>query len=219
MSKNKKTTDLNVSENLQENLHKSSEPIKSVKENKPSQKEIDDVEKEYKLEAEKFNNAKYEIGDSSQTKDIANFLIEFLEKYVYWTKNGWMGVLKLHEEITEFLKTVKDGEPFTLSYQALEFTFFALSNPGGSGIKSAREIEKVADLYAKVIEYTGKKVEIAREKLKHVQWLQEKWAAMSQGFYIEEKDGPKDNKNTSKETFEPPTPEELMSNSDESSNE
>ena len=41
--------------------------------------------------------------------EIYNFVLDFMENHVYWTKNGWMGVLRLHEELTESKKNKKDG--------------------------------------------------------------------------------------------------------------
>ena len=67
--------------------------------------------------------------------------------------------------------------------------FYAITNPGGTGIASAKEVEKVADFYANVIEMTGKVLEKARVELKDVQWLGDKAAAMQQGFYLEKEDG------------------------------
>jgi hypothetical protein len=59
-----------------------------------------------------------------------------------------------------------------------------LSNPASTGADSAFEFEKIADKYSKFGILIGQKVEEARTKLKEVQFLQEKWAAGEQGFYI-----------------------------------
>ena len=112
-----------------------------------------------------------------------------MENYVYWTKNGWMGVLKMHEELTENKKNKKKKDSFAVGYQALEFMFYALTNPGGTGLQSAKEIEKVAGIYATVMELSGKVLEEARLELKDIQWLGDKAAAMQQGFYLEKEDG------------------------------
>jgi hypothetical protein len=156
--------------------------------NKPSEEETLAAEKKFDEAAKAFNIKLFTIGTEEEAMEVSDFLLTFLDKFVYWTKNGWMGVLKLHEEITEFKKNYKDG-PYGLGYQALEFLFFALTNPGGSGLATAREIEKVAEMYGKMVEYAGKKLELARAELKEIQYLQEEWNAMLQGFYLVREDG------------------------------
>jgi len=156
--------------------------------NKPSEEETKAAEKEFELAANTFNTKKFNIGTEEEFKEISEFILTFLDKFVYWTKNGWMGVLKLNEETEDFVKTYKSGS-YGLGYQALEFLFYVLTNPGGSGIESAREIEKYADIYGKLVEYAGKELELARAELKEIQYLQENWNAMLQGFYLEREDG------------------------------
>jgi hypothetical protein len=72
-----------------------------------------------------------------------------------------------------------------------------LYNPKGVGLDSAFEFEKIADKYSKLMITVGQKVEDARNKLKHVQYLQEKWAAGEQGFYLAELE-PKEEKSEEK---------------------
>lgn len=167
--------------------------------NKPSKEETLAAEKEFDVASKAFNVKMFSLGEESEASEITNFVLEFLEKYVYWTKNGWMGVLKMHEEIQAFQKEFKKG-PFQIGYQALEFLFYALTNPGGSGIESARGIEKHVEIYGKLVEISGKELESAREELKEIQWLQEKWNAMLQGFYIEKEDGVEAPQEKNKET-------------------
>jgi hypothetical protein len=156
--------------------------------NRPSESEIEAAHKEFEEAAKAFSVKLFEIGSEENFGRYSTFVLEFLEKFVYWTKNGWMGVLKLNDEVHETRKTYKSG-PFTVGYQALEFLFYVLTNPGGSGIESAREIEKHAEVYAELIENTGKALEAARAELKDIQWLEEKRNAMMQGFYLEKEDG------------------------------
>jgi hypothetical protein len=153
--------------------------------NKPSEEETAAAIKEFEEAGKAFNEKRFEIGTPDEGLLIPHFLLDFLDKYVFWTKSGWMGVLKLHEEITETQKNLKAGDYFTMGYQALEFTYFALSNPGGTGLESARNIEKIAENYANVLNLVGNKLEEARAELKNIQWLQDKAAAMQQGFYLE----------------------------------
>jgi hypothetical protein len=176
--------------------------------NKPKPKEIKKAEKEFKLAKKEFEAKKFDIGAPKQADDIYNFVIEFMEKHVYWTKNGWMGVIRMHEELTKAKKEHKNKKCFRVGYQALEFLFYALTNPGGSGIESAREVEKVSNLYAEVIELTGKKLEESRLELKDINWLGDKAASMAQGYYIEKEDGTKE---AHDKLFHAPSIEDLLS--------
>ena len=179
--------------------------------NKPSEAEVNAATDEFNKLAASFNGKKFKIGTVKQADEIFDFVLEFMEKHVYWTKNGWMGVLKMHEELTETKKNKKKNEAFRVGYQALEFLFYALTNPGGSGIESAKAIEKVANLYAEVIELAGKQLETSRKELKEVQWLQDKVTAMQQGFYLEREDGvapPEEGKEV--QGFEAPSADDLL---------
>ena len=108
--------------------------------NKPTESEINEATKDFNAKAAEFNSKKFKIGKPKQADEIFDFVINFMENHVYWTKNGWMGVLKMHEELSEAKKNKKKGEAFAVGYQALEFMFYALTNPGGTGIESARAV-------------------------------------------------------------------------------
>ena len=110
-----------------------------------------------------------------------------------------MGIIKMKEELDKFIKEVTNDKGLALDYQSLEFCAFMLYNTGGVGIDAAIEFEKIADKYSKLMIVVGQKVEEAREKLKAVQYLQEKWAAAAQGFYLADLE-PKDEKTQGTET-------------------
>jgi hypothetical protein len=175
--------DVNSVEEAQQKL----EELKASGEkiNKPTEEETKAAVQEFEDAKQAFNEKKYDIGTAEEADLVAYFLLDFLDKYVFWTKSGWMGVIKLQEEIKELQTYLRKGSPFTLGYQALEFTFFALSNPGGFGLASALDMEKIAENYAKVFDLCGKQLESAREAIKDIQWLQDKSLAMQQGFYLE----------------------------------
>lgn len=175
--------------NLQEAQEKLQELQKDGSINKPTEGEINLATKEFNDKAAEFNAKRFNIGTPEEANEIYDFVIDYMENHVYWTKNGWMGVIKMHEELTAAKNNRKDGDSFNVAYQALEFMFYALTNPGGSGLQSAKAVEKVADLYAHVIELSAKVLEAARKELKDIQWLQDKVTAMQQGFYLEKEDG------------------------------
>lgn len=158
--------------------------------NKPTDEEVAQFEKDYNEAAQVFNDKIYEVGTVDDAEDVYKFFIEYLENYAFWTKNGWMGILKLHDEVTKkYEEFQKERIPFSLSYQALEFTFYMLSNPGGIGLKSAQAIELISEMYIFVMDKTSACLESARVQLKDIQFLYDKWIAAQQGFYLEKEDG------------------------------
>lgn len=170
------------------NLEEAKEKLKEIdpegKLPKPTPEEIKQAYEDFAKAVSDFNNKLYEIGEPDRKNDIADYLLQFIDKRVFWTKQGWMGVLRLNEDIQGVRDSIEEI-PFRLSYQALEFTFFALSNVGGIGLQSAKDMETEAELYNEVAELIAKQLETARKELKEVQYLQEKWAAYEQGFYYE----------------------------------
>jgi len=189
--------------NIKEAQEKLAELSKDGSINKPSDKEVKKAAKEFKKAKDAFETKKFEIGTAEVAKEIYNFMLDFMEHHVFWTKNGWMGVIRMHAELIEMQKSKKE-EPFAIGYQALEFMLFALTNPGGFGLKSAQMIDKVQDFYIDLVEMVGKKVEETREELKEIQWLGDKAAAMQQGFYLEKEPAPGDGQ------FAPPSIEDLL---------
>ena len=163
---------------------------------KPTPEETKVAYEEFAKAVSDFNSKSFEIGTLEKKNEVADYLLHFIQNRIFWTKQGWMGVIKLNEEIAETKNTSNDT-PFVLGYQALEFTFFALTNVGGIGLQTALDMEKEATLYAEITDLVGKQLETARAELKEIQFLQEKWAAAEQGFYYEREpvaeDAPKEN--------------------------
>lgn len=156
--------------------------------NKPSEKEINDATSLFNDAAAKFNSKKFKIGKPEDGDIYLNFMIEFIDKYVFWTKQGWMGVIKMNEELKEIKESKKENESFSMGYQPLAFTFNVLTNPGGTGLQSAKDIDSLIDTYGKILEDTEKAFKEAQEELKEIQFLQDTVTAMQQGFYLEKED-------------------------------
>jgi len=167
------------------------EEIKEV--NKPTPEEVLQFRNEFEKAMEEFKNTKWEISEKGNfaANDMGLFIIDFMNNFAFWTKTGWIGILKMNEELRKALALVDENSGLQFDYQALEFCAFMLANPGGIGYNKALEFEKIAEKYSKIGILLGTKVEEARTQLKGVQYLQEKWAAAEQGFYLSELE-PKD---------------------------
>jgi len=170
---------------LQEELKKSKE---KNPENKPSKEEIEKAEKEYKKSHDAFQTQTWEISldDNDDTQNVHNYLTHFIQNRLFWTKNGWMGVIKLTEELKDAKVLADENKaPIKLGYQALEFLYYSLSNPAGIGLEEAKLFEKDYELFTNVFKRIEEQLTDARKTLKDIQFLQEQLAAMYQGFYLE----------------------------------
>lgn len=178
------------------------EDMGNVKKNKPTPEETQKFKEEFEAEMLTFSQRKYKISDVGQfaANDTAIFLIDYLKKYALWTKTGWMGVIKMHGVLNEELKKNNEETGLCLDYQALEFCGYMLVNSGAIGLEAAIEFEKIADKYSQIMIKVGEQVEIAREELRSIQYLQEKWAAAEQGFYLAELEPKEDMQNNPKES-------------------
>ena len=162
--------------------------------NKPTPEEVAQFKLEFENAMKEFSERRFEISEPGQfnANDTAIFLLDYLKKYSLWSKTGWMGVIKMKEELDHAMKLDNEKTGLGLDYQALEFCGYMLANPGGVGYDAAIEFEKIADKYSLIMMAVGKRVEEARELLRNVQYLQERWAAGEQGFYLADLE-PKDN--------------------------
>ncbi len=159
--------------------------------NKPSDAEVLEAQEDFQSKAKKFETQGWEIGTSEDAEDNLNYLEHFIENRAYWTKQGWMGLIKMKEEIETIKVTFKEGNNFKLTYQPLVFAYHMLTNPAGVGHASAINFENEAKEYSRLLTVMENSFNISQEELKEIQFLQEKWAAYSQGFYYE-KDEPED---------------------------
>ena len=196
---NEKTVELEIN-NLKELDEKLKETLKNNP-NKPSEEEIEKAKKEFEEAYKNFFQKSWNIGDAEDAQEILEYMQHFVRNRIFWTKNGWMGVIKMMEELNdaeEFLK-VNPKENLKMGYQAMEFIFYSFQNAGGIGLQSALDFEKENEIFAKCFDAIGKSLSLAREELKKIQILQDKYSAMSQGFYLEIEDL---SENTEKEESE-----------------
>ena len=155
---------------------------------KPTAEEIEQCKKDFETALETFHATRWDISPKGAfaANDVGLFLLDFMKRFAFWTKTGWMGMIKMEEEIQLAMKAVTEDTCFNLDYQALEFCAYMLSNPGGVGLQLALDFEKIADKYAKISVDVATQQEAARKMIKHVAYLQERYAAAEQGFYMAE---------------------------------
>jgi len=166
---------------------------KENKEGKPTPEEVKQFKEEFEQAMKAFVEKRWSVSDpgSFAANDTALFLKDYLKNYALWSKTGWMGIIKMNEELDKAMKMDNEKTGLTFDYQTLEFCGYMLMNPAGIGFDNAVEFEKIADKYSKIMINVGKRIEEAREELKHIQYLQDKWSAGEQGFYLAELE-PKD---------------------------
>jgi len=156
--------------------------------NKPTPEEVEQYKQDFQVALKDFDEKKWIISEPGKfgSNDVGLYLIDFMNKYAFWSKTEWMGILKMELELQKTMSLADENTALQLGYQALEFCAYMLANPGGTGLRLAKDFEAQADKYAKIGVVVGTKIEEARKQLKDLQYLQEKWAAACQGFYLAE---------------------------------
>jgi len=155
--------------------------------NKPSDEEVLEAQKEFEAAAKAFTVKMYSVGTAEEATEFCEYINHFIRNRFFWQKEAWMGTIKLSEEVevAENLIKVDKTKSLELGYQALEFVFWALSNPGGLGLQAAKDFEQENEIFIRVASAAGNQLEEARAALKEIEFLQQKWGAMAQGFYLE----------------------------------
>lgn len=201
--------EINSTQELNEKLN---ELTKDASLNKPSEEEIEQARKEFEQASKEWSVKMYPIGTIEDTVETCEYIKHFLRNRFLWQKDAWMGVIKLTEELDAALTLFNSqkNKPVEVGYHALEFMYYILSNPAGYGLESAKDFESEHDIYTKTAIAIGKELESARKKLKDIEFLQQKWGAMAQGFYLEvepenesEDNGPTEAENEGQEPDEP----------------
>ena len=159
--------------------------------NKPTEEEIQEAQDKFEESSKNFAVKSWNIGEAENAQEFLDYINHFMRNRVFWTKNGWMGVLKMQAELDDAQKflTANPKEHLKLGYQALEFAFYSFQNPGGVGLDAAKDFEQENEIYAKVFDALGDPLDSARKELKEIQFMQDQYAAMQQGFYLEAEDG------------------------------
>lgn len=173
--------------NLNELNEKLNKIVKDGSTNKPSEEEIEIAKKDFEEASASFNSKKWDIGESDDAQEFIDYINHFIENRIFWTKNGWMGVIKMKEEMDAIQQELNgDLKPvLKLGYQPMEFLFYSFQNPGGIGFQTAKVFEEENDIYVKIFDELGKKIAKARDEIKMIQFLHDRYIAMMQGYYLE----------------------------------
>lgn len=179
--------------NVKELDEKLAEAIKN-NDNKPSDEEVEEAKKEFEEASKTFGTKLWEIGKKEDSQENLDYIEHYMQNRVFWTQTGWMGVIKMQEVIDDTQSALRENPDVHLAfgYQALEFMFYSFQNAGGVGFQAAKDFESENEIYARVFDAVGSKIAEARKELKEIQFLQDKYAAMAQGFYLEVEDGPEE---------------------------
>jgi|AntAceMinimDraft_10_1070366.scaffolds.fasta_scaffold19673_3 hypothetical protein len=183
----KKIKQGDIEVNNTDEFEKLEDLVKDPSLNKPSKEETLGAQKDFEKAAKNFTVKMYKIGEVKEAQEFNDFILHFINNRFFWQKEAWMGTIKLAEELkaSEIIFKGNKKKGIEIGYQALEFVFFALSNPGGIGLQAAIDFESENEIFVRVIKAIGDQLEEARKTLKEVQFLQEKWGAFSQGFYLD----------------------------------
>lgn len=180
--------EVNSREELEEKLTKAIENNP----NKPTEEEIEEAKVRFEEASKDFSVKSWNVGSPEKAQEFIDFIEDFLQNRIFWKQNGWMGVIKMNEELQDAKKFIEENknQPLKLGYQAMEFLFYSFQNPGGIGLQPALDFQAQNEIYAAVFDALGEQLNDARKELKGVQFMQEQYAAMQQGFYLEAEDGP-----------------------------
>lgn len=189
--------------NVKELDEKIAEAIKN-NDNKPTDEEVEEAKKEFEQASKDFGTKLWEIGKKEDSQENLDYIEHYMQNRVFWTQTGWMGVIKMQEVIDDTQAALRENPELhlALGYQALEFMFYSFQNAGGVGYQSAKDFESENEIYARVFDAIGAKIAEARKELKEIQFLQDKYAAMAQGFYLEVEDGVEEEELASPDTSE-----------------
>jgi len=173
----------------QEALNKKIEDLKKDGNiNKPSREECDAFKQDFEDMGNTFAITRWGVGSAKDGNKIIDYLRHYSRERHMWKSNEWMGIIKLQEELDTVEKAYElsaKKEPVNFPYQAIEFLFHMLQNPGGMGYQAALDFESENELYAEVFDAVGATLQDARAALKELDFAQQKWQAAEQGFYLE----------------------------------
>lgn len=154
----------------------------------PTDEEKAQAKEEFEAAKDAWEKVKYDLAPSIDMVDnFVQYIENFLNNFTVWAQNSWMGAIKMEEELEDVKRhfSANPEEVPQISYQALEYLYHVLVNPGGVGLEKAKAFEAGISEHKFVMDFIEARLKEARDALTEIKFLQEKWMAYEQGFYYD----------------------------------
>lgn len=152
----------------------------------PTDDDIAQAKKDFDDFTDEMNKSNaYVIADAPNAKRVAQFLRDFVQN-CFWTQSSWIGVLNFDAMLADFLKDFDDEKPVDLvmEYAPMQFAYLILENYAGTGIEAARHMAEINDEWVAIHDHIYELVQEFNKKVQHSNDLKDRWAMLSQGYYM-----------------------------------
>lgn len=151
----------------------------------PTEEDIEQAKKDFEERTKALNEKDdYLIADKTEALRVAKFLRDFI-KNSFWQKRMWVGVLNYVAEVEEFIeKCEKEPQDYVLDYPATQFLDIMLDNYAGFGYDAAEKMANMWDEFVAIADTIKGITEAYNAEVKECEKLQQRWAAMCQGYYM-----------------------------------
>ena len=95
--------------NVKELDEKLSEAIEN-NDNKPTEEEVAEAEKTFQEASRDFSTKSWDIGETEDAREHVDYLLHYVRNRLFWTQTGWMGVLKMQEELEDADKFINENK-------------------------------------------------------------------------------------------------------------
>lgn len=161
--------------------------------NKPTQEEIAQYEKDYEAIVEKYQglysaSSVFEsVGKEGKGLKYVEVLREYVENRIVWNKDMWQGVIKFAEELKETQEklSTQDNKTLYMSFPALQYMFFIISQPTCTGLASAEWFASVVEEMAELYDAAQEILKQQQKLLEEIKIANDRIAAAHQGCYYE----------------------------------
>lgn len=157
----------------------------------PTNEDIENAKKEFEEFVKNLQEKNdYQVADAANAKRVATFMQTFIDRNV-WSGRAFVGVLNFHALMKDFLDGFDDENPvpLVLEYGAMQFAFLMFENYGGVGVESAEWIAENWEEYLPIYEKLHELSDWYELQFKKSENLKQRWAAMSQGYFLTIQEG------------------------------
>lgn len=162
--------------------------------NKPTQEEITKFEQEYENIVKKYQelysaSSVFEVvGKEGKGLKYVEVLREYVENRLVWNKDMWQGVIKFSEELKETQERLEgntENNTLSMSFPALQYMFFIISQPNCLGLSSAQWFASVVEEMSELYDSSQEILKQQQALLEEIKIANDRVAAAHQGFYYE----------------------------------